>query len=327
MDILLLPFSGDFSRIYKPEQLASVLSKYTIISTLTMIIAPVSSPIFHGVDIQIGWWRLTQYNFVALLLAIAALIITIMSYFKVSNLTNEPAYKLVKSEFVIEEDESRKPRLWTLKDITNDFELMIILGVECFIAYQSQLEILTNMISISLFGWSILRLAVTLAIIIIILSIFLFGVERTLLGDAKNIYFLYVLSVISIMLACNFLTFSLLGDPKGKGLQSLIICIMMLLSFFPYFASTAYCRSLIFFITPSHSASIVESYRLIVQQLFASLGFFSASYAYDYLPIVSINYSFIAFFIVLLLVFGLRRKYFTRLALGRNEELNRSLKE
>ena len=316
----ILLFTGEFSRVYKPDHLAAVLSRYTTISTLIMIIAPVSSPIFYGVNIQIGWWKLTQYNFVALLLAIAALITTIVSYFKMSNLTIEPAYKLVKSEFVIKEDKQQTPiKLWTLKDIISDFELMIILVVECFIAYQGQLQILTSIIAVSKFRLSIFCLAVTFALAAFILSIFLYVIEKTLLGDVRNIYYLYVLSFISTMFSCNLLTFNLFVDLKGKVLQSLIVCIMLLFNYFPYFASTAYCRSLIFFITPSHSASIVESYRLTVQQLFSSIGFFSASYAFDYLAIVSINYCLIAFLIVMVLLLFLRQNYFTRLIRGRNE--------
>ena len=215
-----------------------------------MNIAPFSSPIFYGVNIQICWWRLTSYNFVSLLLAIAALFVTIISYFKVSNLTNEPAYTLVKSEFVVEdEDESKKPNLLTLKDIMSDFELMVILGVESFIAYQYQLEVLINMIIISIFRWSILHLAIPGVASIIILITIIYAIEKTsLLGDAKNIYFLYVFALISTLLANNLIMFIVFSDlmKGGKYWQLLIICVQLSLIYLPYFASTSYCRSLLF---------------------------------------------------------------------------------
>ena len=289
--------------------------------------APCSAPIFYKVNIQIGWWRLTQYNFVALLLAIIALIITIISYFKLGNLTNEPAYEKIKYEFLDEEEREvnaggKKPVLLSFKDIVTDPELMVILTVECFIAYQSQLEILVNMVTVSLFNWSILRLGVTLALTIIILTAMLMAAEKNLLGDGLNIYCLYVLAFISVMLSSSLLAITNTLNPQSIYWQTFVICLLLPLSFFPYFASTAYCRSMIFFITPAHSASIVESYRLVAQQLSTALAFFTASYVYGVLSMVSLGYCVIAFLLVMFLLFWYKEKYFSRLFKGRGGRQN-----
>ena len=89
---------GEFSRVYKEDDLAVVLSNYTIISMIAFAVAPCTPPIFSGLLIQIGWWRLTEYNFVAFLLAIIGLLITIVAYFKLTNLTRDEIFQTISSK-------------------------------------------------------------------------------------------------------------------------------------------------------------------------------------------------------------------------------------
>lgn len=266
-------------------------------------------------------WRLTQYNFFALLLSIAALILSILSYFKVSNLTKDKVFDQVRLCFlevqetnVVKKNVKPDPVQWTLKDVCKDSELIIIFVVESFIAYQSQLELVINMMAVYLFEWSILRLALTLVITVAILTFALLSIEKVLLVDVKNFYFLYVLAFCSIMLASSLLAITSVIKPKSVYWQTFIFCLLVGVSFFPYFGSTAHCRSLVFFLTPSHSASTVELYRLVFQQLSICVGFFLASYAYDGLSYVSVAYSAITFYIVMVLLCCFRFKYFARLS-------------
>lgn len=300
--------------------MGAVLSKCAFISTIASFAAPLMIQMFYGVHVG-GWWKLTQYNFFALLLSIAALILSILSFFKVTNLTKDGVYDQVRLCFleVQETDGVKKsvkptPLQWTFKDVWNDPELIIIFVVESFIAYQSQLELLINMTAVFLFEWSLLRLALTLVITVAILTVALLIIEKILLVDVKNFYFLYVLAFCSIMLASSLLGITSIAEPKSVYWQTFLFCLLVSFSFFPYFGSTAHCRSLVFFLTPSHSASIVETYRLVFQQLSICLGFFLAGYAYDGLWYIMVAYGAITFYIIMVLLCCFRFKYFSRLS-------------
>ena len=197
---------------------------------------------------------------------------------------------------------------------------MVILAVECFVAHQFQLEIMVNMTAVYLFDWSILRLGITLAVTVAIIALLLLFAENNLLGNVMNIYFLYIFAFVSVMIANSLIAITVTLKPTSVYWQSFIVCLLLALSLFPYFASNAYCRSIIFFVTPSHSASIVESYRLMVRQLSTALAFFLASYVYAVVSVVSLAYSVVSFFIIMLLLFWYRKKYFLRLLRGRSNK-------
>ena len=176
------------------------------------------------------------------------------------------------------------------------------------------------MAAIFIFEWSLLRLGVTLAITITLTSTLMIITERYLLGEVLNIYYLYVLAFVSVMLSNSLLAIAANVKPDNIIWQTFLIALLLALSYFPYFASTAYCRSLIFFITPAHSASIVESYRLVIQQLSSALAFFLSSYVYDSLMSAILTYAVIAFFITLNLLSWFEKRYLVRLSKGRSGE-------
>eukprot|EP00111_Clytia_hemisphaerica_P001842 TCONS_00005171-protein len=358
--------TGEFSRVYRQDQLVGVLSRYTIISTAANTLGPCSAPLFHGVDIKLGWWHLTQYNFIGLVLAILALLTTIVGYFKLSNLTREPVYDRIKGEFtegfmqnepssddgkeskrreketdhkdhenVTTRDTQRedgdqinkctesKTKLISLKAILRDREVITLLIGELFLSYQSQTEMLTNMVAVFVFKWSMTHVSITLSATIVILAFVMFLVERWLrLDNPINVFYLYVLAFIATMTANSLLMFSISISEIGLFYQTILIGALLTFSAFPFYASTAYCRSLLFFITPSDSASTVESYRNVVQQFMLAVSMFLASHVFDHLTTATMTYFAIAYSIFLMLLCWYKKRYFQRLSKGRTKRDN-----
>ena len=337
-----------------------------------MIVAPLSSSVFHNVNIQFGWCKLTQYNFVNFLVAITSLAVVIISYFKLRNLTTESAYHQVKHKFIEEckndclkivvSDENKinlqdvnkeyksfkvdkkdkrhktsvftnenarkdikdnqvgttkNTKLWTFKDITNQPEVMVILAVDSFLSFQCQIEILVDMFAVLVFRWSMLQLSICISVSIFFVTILLLVVEKIVVGDIRSIYFLYVLAFLSNMMANSLLgivSTIILGQ---EFWQFFTISLLLVLGYLPYFASYVYCRSILFYITPEHSASIVDSYRQVIHQSSMALGFFMTNSVYNVLRIMMLPYSVIAFCIVILLLCWFKTRYFVRSAKGR----------
>ena len=189
--------------------------------------------------------------------------------------------------------------LWTFKDVINQPELMIILTVDSFLSYQCQVEILIDTFAVLVCNWSMLQLSICTSVSIFFVTIMLLVVEKIFVGDVRSIYYLYVLAFLSNMMANSLLGIVSTITLGQEFWQFFNVSFLLILVYLPYFASHVYCRSIIFYITPEHSASIVDSYRQVIHLSSMCLGFFTTNYVFDVLDIIMLPCSVIAFGIVL----------------------------
>ena len=127
-----------------------------------------------------------------------------------SNLSTDTAYKAFKQHVGKKDKETEnnikiQQKLWTITDIIKSLELMVLLMVECFSSFQLQFELLINMISIHILKLSMIKLAVTMAISYTLIVICLTLIEKKLLNDVVNIYFLYVCSLVAVIVSSSLL--------------------------------------------------------------------------------------------------------------------------
>ena len=308
---LIVNFLGEFARVYNSKELSHVLSLYEILGTAFMSLAPCSPLLFYGINLKIGSWEITQDNAAGIFLASIALLLWITAYFGLHDLTKAPDSKNLPEKEVIykasrsNDEVSSTQTLWRTRDVVKNRHLLLLLSAEGFLSYQyHQMELEINMVAVEQFDWKILQLGILTAIVISTSTVILFVIQKTLLGNTVNTFFLYIMSFVLITLFESVIQFAISGAfPKNQMLQCVVIYTALAINIIQGYGGTVYCRWLMFSITPSHSSSIIESHRYFIARLLSCLGFFAASYFYDILSFMIPLYSAITYaFIVLLFI-------------------------
>ena len=242
-------------------------------------------------------------------------ILWIACYFCIYNLTSDPCFQYVEDEIFtaeekIENDKSvitdwkeDKPKLWNTKDILLRFDVMLLLCAEAFIAYQFyQMELTINMTADFQFGWSLKTIGIVTSIVVILGSIFLYIVQQKLLENARNIFYMYVYGFALTALVLSILHLIIVVEPKNLTTQIVLLSLALLCNTIQGYGSTVYCRCLIFAISPSHSASIVESHRYLMAKSFGFLAFLISGLVYPWLWIVLLFYTAVCYFFIFMLL-------------------------
>ena len=285
-----------------------MLSLKEIISTTCMALAPCTPLLFYGIHFQIGSWKINQDNFIGIFLASITLIMWIISYFGLHNLTKDHECPFTDCK-PLDRDElnaktTNQDKLWTTRDILKDRFLMLLLVAEGFLSFQYfQMELEINLMAVEYFNWSILQLGLITSTVIIVSTGTLYLIQKKLMGSALNIFFLYVIGLVIIAVLESIILFGTVmqGD---KRLQYAVIFTGLFCNVVQGFGSTVYCQWLMFSITPSHSSSIIESHRYIIARALACLAFFTASYVYDILSFMLPVYSIVTYIFIMLLLYN-----------------------
>ena len=133
-----------------------MLSIYQISASIIYALAPCTPALFTGVHFYIGPIEINQYNCISLVLFFLVLIYTLLVYFNVTDLTNEPGYQIyvVKYKQQLEDKDEISfsgklmPRpVWTLLDTLTNFKLIVLILTDGFISYiDSMMKVMNNMI-------------------------------------------------------------------------------------------------------------------------------------------------------------------------------------
>ena len=306
---ILLFFTGEFSRVYKKKDLAKILSTAALLGITVMSLAPCSPIMFYGIHFKIGAWSITQNNFIGIFLAILSSILLIISYFHLHNLTQDKNFDLLKDQIlgndkVKDNDNTKKstiPKLWSTKDVVTNWNLMFLLTTEAFLSFSYyQMDLVITMIAVKTYNWSIFYYGILTGIVTFCTSILLYNVQRRLLGNGLNIYFLYSLGFVLIALLESLLLMTSELNLKSFYSQMVALFLIITCNMVQGVGSTVYCRWLMFALTPSHSASIIESHRFMFCRVLASIGYFTSSYVFEMLWLLIPIYVCLCFLIVAL---------------------------
>ena len=292
--------------MYNKKELAKVLSLCELLGTIFGALAPCTPILFYGIHFRIyEHWIITQYNFIGLFLAILCLAFLIFSFLFLQNLTYDETFnKHLKYEIHSKEDEKKRNKiatdqLWNTKDIVSHGKLLLLLLTDTFLAFSFyQMDLVVIMVAVRTYHWTMFRLGLLTGGVMIFVTTFLYNVQKRLLGDGLNIFFLYVTCFAIIALYQSFLLLVLNLHLTALYSQAFAIFVLLACNYIQGFGATVYCRWLIFSCSPSHSASIVESHRFIFNRIMATIAFFTSSYAFDVLWIVTPIYFSISFIIV-----------------------------
>lgn len=233
----------------------------------------------------------------------------IISYFNLHNLTQDETFDLFKDQILGDDEmkdkenneESTNERLWTTKDIVTNKKLMFLLSTEAFLSFNYfQMDLVITMIAVKTYNWSITYFGILTGIVTFCSSILLYIVQKRLLGNGLNIYFLYNLGFVIIAFFESLLLMTSELNLKSFNTQMVALFLIITCNIIQGVGSTVYCRCLMFSFTPSHSASIVESHRFIFCRALASIGFFTSSYVFEKLWLIIPIYVCICFMIVVL---------------------------
>ena len=271
-----------------------------------MSLAPCSPIMFYGIHFNIAqYWIITQNNFIGIFLAILSSILLIISYFHIHNLTQDKTFDFLKDQILGDDKEndekSTAQKLWTTKDIVTNGNLMFLLSTEAFLSFSYyQMDLIIAMTAVKTYNWSISYFGLLTGIVTFCSSILLYNVQRRLLGNGLNIYFLYNFGFVLIALLESMLLMTSELNLKSFISQMVALFVIILCNMVQGVGSTVYCRWLMFSSTPSHSASIVESHRFMFCRVLAAIGYFSSSYVFEMLWLIIPLYVCICFLIVVL---------------------------
>ena len=304
-------YTGEISRVYNKKDLAQILSTNEILASAFMAFAPCSPLLFNGIHFKIGAWTITQHNFVGLFLAMISLLFLIISYFFLQNLTQDETFNdYLKQEIFDDEAEdeeksekSAPERLWTTKDIVTNGKVMFLLLTDGYVAFVfSQMDLVITMTAVKNYHWTIMQFGILTAVVVASTSILLYNVQKRLLGNGLNIYFLFVLCFVFIAFSGSFLLLMLVLQWKSFYCQMVTLYISIFCNFLQAFGATAFSRWLVYSSTPSHSASIVESHRFMYHSMWNAAGFFTSSYAFELLWFILPVQTLISIFITVVYI-------------------------
>ena len=298
-----------------------MLSTYELLGILFGSLSPCAPLLFYGINFYIGeGWMITQQNFIGIFLAVLSFIFLVISYFHLHNLTQDETFQYLKHEIhhnneeKTDEKATGKPSqaLWNTKDILARGNLMFLLLTEAFLSYNYfQMELVIVMTAVKTYHLTVMHLGLLTGGVVVLVAVLLYNVQKRLLRDGLNIFFLYVTCFIIIALYESFLLLILNLHLTSFYSQDLAIFVLIACNSIQGFGSTVYCRWLMFSSTPSHSASIVESHRYIFCRLMASIGFFTSSYVFEALWFAIPLYVSICFIIVIL--YAIKRKDYMKM--------------
>ena len=173
-----------------------MLSRNEILANIFSALAPCSPLMFSGIHFDIigTAWRINQDNFIGIFLATISTILWIISYFGLHNLTSDPEYP--EADFDLEpknENEQKSVKLWTTKDILKDPYIMLLFSTDVFSMFQYfQLDIVINLTAVQYFHLTLTQLVIIVNIVLGASSVILMVVQKKLMNNALNIFFLYL---------------------------------------------------------------------------------------------------------------------------------------
>ena len=243
----------------------------------------------------------------------SSFILLVVSYFYLHNLTQDKTFDLyLKHEVLGDEaekvkkektDKSKPQKLWSTIDIVRNGNVRFLIITEAFLAYSySQIDLVITMTAVKTYQWNIIQFGVLTGVVVISTSISMYFVQKKLLGNGLNIYFLFVFCFVLISFFCSLLLLMVVLQLKSFYWQMLTLYIAIFCNSIQAFGSTAFSRWLIYSSTPSHSASIIESHRFMYCRVWASVGFFTSSYAFQWIWLVLPVTTCVSIIIVVLFV-------------------------
>lgn len=294
--------------MYNEKELARVFSINEVLGIICSLFAPCSPILFYGIHFKIGSWIITQNNFIGIFLAILSLILLIISYFYLQNLTHDESFDILKDEILDKKakekeknEKSTNEMLWSTKDVVANWNLMFLLSTEAYLSYTFfQMDLIFTMTAVKTYEWTILQLSILTTFVIGSVSLLLYIIQTRLLGSRLNIYFTYMFGFSIIAFFESFLLMTWSFDFSSIYSQMAALSVLLSCNLIQGVGSTVYCRLLMFEMTPTHSASIVESHRFIFSRILASIGFFTSSYVFEVLWLIIPFYICISFMIVML---------------------------
>ena len=306
---------GEFSRCYEPDEITTVLARYQSIYMIGFVAGPGVNILFAKVDFFIGSWHLNEGNFIGIFMAVLLMFYIVAAYFGISDLSKEYDLKeLAATVRRTEYETNQKKEVIQLKDIVQNFYLMLIMSLSLILNYAAvTVELLLPLIVSINFHWSLLKLSVVITCCVLCYAVLSFACVGKCIRGNQDMFNGIVACMVATCLCWSMMIISTsVKIPWIMG-QIILMVFIILLNIFSGITSITLSRNMILLLVPSHSTNYCEGIRCAFSRTGALIGFFNAAMIYPYLEYVSPVIMFII--IVQTLLFVLRRKYFKTLSL------------
>ena len=343
---------GELSRVYNQEELGPILAKYEMVGVAVMALAPCSPILFYGIDFTILGCRITQDNFIGVFLAIASSLCWLLCFFGLHNLTTDPIFEHVKSEILYNSKEEQsinmdnkegknnnnnnnnnnnsnnknnnnnnnnsnknkdKVELLSIKDILKNKRLILIYAAQVWSSQcYFQSEILLTMYVITIYKFTMLQVGIVSAMALALALTIMFAIRRRVLNRIDNIFFVLIICFIMMSLVVSIFLLANSLDLKQFRIQALFLTITLLMNNCIGFGTVVCNRLLVFWVAPSHSASIVESYRYTIVNCICAISYFSSSLVFSALS-YALPTLFVVYYVTLWILVSNRHRFLPKL--------------
>ncbi|XP_066910728.1 uncharacterized protein [Clytia hemisphaerica] len=214
---------------------------------------------------------------------------------KYCQLLNEPTK--VDNENLPSNGTKPSSAIWTTFDIIRHFNVLFIILADGILSFQYyQIELLVNMVGVLHFEMTKKELGTTLFIAVLIASVITILIERGSGSNSVVIFYQYVSTFILVVLE-ELILFAITGSNFTTSIASILLGSTIFFNMMQGCFSGLCCKWLLFAITPSHSASTVESHRYFIESVASSLAFATSGLVFTNLFLV-IPFLVITFFAI-----------------------------
>ena len=233
-------------------------------------IAPVTPALFTFMHFNIApGWTIRQENSIGLTIACMTALLLAYSLIFLKDLSTDPIFPEIQKKHFPDQiistntgtTESKNQKLLTFRDILQNGGLMVFLTYMFVSATEHyQLELITNMIAIMDYNYSIFQygVIVTISVSICVITYFI----QKVITSSFDAYFLSIHNLVWLIIAQTLVSLAL----WIKSWAPSVVCVItvgsvVLLNYLHGTVAVICVKQILFKLTPSHSASIIDSYR------------------------------------------------------------------
>eukprot|EP00111_Clytia_hemisphaerica_P003066 TCONS_00008695-protein len=329
-------YMGEISRTHRKEEFTKIITLYEIAGNIASAISPVTPALFAFMHFNItAGWVIRQENAIGLILACMTTLLLVYSVIFLKDLSVDPVFPEIQkkhfpNQMVAASNNNNNNNdnndnnnnnnnnndthledqgLLTFRDILQNDGIMVFLTYMFVSATQHyQLDLLTNMVAIMDFQYSISQYGIIVAIATALMCVSIYFIQK-MMTSSLDTYFLSINNLVWIIIAQTLVSLSLwIKSWASNTLGFITVGLVVLLNYLHGTITIICVKQILFKLTPSHSASIIDSYRFNSLIAAVLIAFFTASYVFMVKDMIMPIYNLLSYLLIIYLIVY-RKKY------------------
>ena len=269
--------------------------------------------LFGGVDFRLfGFWHITQSNVVSLISGIVGILLFVVCYFKVTNISMD--YEELQRQFgrklkADNQDSVKQSNEFNWRELLT-FDLFLISFSSAVMRFSlSSTFLVLVMIVVHMFGWSSETLSVVTltSATLTYISVFI-SVKLEIYQGRARTFFIYILCICSITLLLNIIVVERIITVPTFAAQVVVTFMLNMMFSWVYFLSLTIGKLLVVYTVPVNYSSLAAGFRNSVCNFVKAFAYFTSFLSYEYTGYIFPCVNFILFIFAWILL-ARRRTY------------------